>query len=109
MQWTHTVNLRRVHHWSPRAFFPSRFRSDILPGNFTSDKALSDISRFQVQMTVDRTDLAGDVEARDRLFHRVEHALLDVVFGAALGVIDNRPSFHDVEGRIGDWHHGFRR
>jgi hypothetical protein len=39
-------------------------------------------------MAVDRADLAGDVEARDRLFHRVEHALFYVMLGAALGVVD---------------------
>ena len=60
-------------------------------------------------MAVNRTDLAGDVEPRDRSFHRVEHALLHVVFRAALGVVDDGPPFHDVVRRILDRHHGLRR
>ena len=34
------------------------------------------------------------------MLHRVEDALLDVVFGPALSVIHDRPSFDDIEGRI---------
>ena len=60
-------------------------------------------------MTVDRADLAGDVEARDRFFHRVEDALLDVVLRAALGVVDDGPGFHDIKRSILDRHHGFGR
>jgi len=56
-------------------------------------------------MSVDRADLAGDIESRDRLLHRIEDALLDVVLGPALSVIYDRPSFDDVEGRILDRHH----
>jgi hypothetical protein len=40
-------------------------------------------------MAVDRTDLAGDVEAGNWFLHRIEHALFDVVLGAALGVVDD--------------------
>ena len=56
-------------------------------------------------MAVDRAYFAGDVEARDGSLHRIEHALLDIVLGAALGIVDDRPGFHDIEGRILDRHH----
>jgi hypothetical protein len=51
-------------------------------------------------MPVDRANLAGDVEARDRFFHRIEDALFDVVLGAALGIVDDGPGFNDVERRV---------
>jgi len=59
-----------------------------LPGDFPGDEALGDVSRFHIKMAVDRADLAGDVEAWNRLFHRVEHPLFYVMLGAALGVVD---------------------
>ena len=97
--------LRRVYrHSAPRSFPRS-----VLPGDLAGDEALRDVACFQIEMAIDRADLTGDVEARDRLFHRVEHALLDVVLGTALGVIDDRPGFHDVERPVLDRHHGFRR
>ena len=61
---------------------PRRFRRGILPGDFSGDEAFGDAFRFQIEMAVDRTDLGGGVEARDRLFHRVEHALFGVSLGA---------------------------
>ena len=76
---------------------PCPFRRGVLPGDFSCDEALGDVSRFQIEMAVDRADLAGDVKARDRSLHRVEHALVDIVFGAALGVVDDGPGFHDIE------------
>jgi hypothetical protein len=60
-------------------------------------------------MPVDRADLAGDVEARDRFFHRVENALIDVVLRAALRVVHDRPGFDNVKRPLGDRHHGFGR
>src|SRR3972149_11043472 len=60
-------------------------------------------------MAVDRADLSGDVEARDRFFHRVEDALPDIMLRAALGVVDDGPGFHDIKRRRGDGHHGFGR
>jgi hypothetical protein len=63
---------------------PWLFRRGVLPGDFSSHETFSDISRFQVEMPVDRADLSGDVEARNRFFHRVEDALLDVVLGPPL-------------------------
>ena len=60
-------------------------------------------------MSVDRADFTGDVKPRDRFLHRIEDALLDVVLGPALSVIYDRPSFDDVERRILDGHHRFRR
>jgi len=47
---------------------PCFFRRRILPSNFPRDEALGDVSRFQIKMSVDRADLAGYVEARDRFF-----------------------------------------
>src|SRR5678815_982294 len=75
-----------------------RFRRRVLPGDFSSDETFRDVARFQIEMAVDRADLAGNVEARDRPFHRIEDALVDVMFGAALGVVDDGPGFHDVKG-----------
>ena len=83
---------------------PSHFRRSVLPGDFSRDEAFRDIPGLQIEMPVDRADLAGDVEARDRFFHRVEHALLDVVLGTALRVVDDGPGFHDVIRRIFDRH-----
>src|SRR4249919_1408143 len=59
-------------------------------------------------MAVDGADLAGHIKAGDRFFHRVKHSLLDVVLGAALGVVHDRPSFHHIEGWLSDRHYGFR-
>ena len=61
---------------------PRLFRRGVLPGDFSGDEAFGDVSPFHVKMAVDRADLAGDVEVRDRLFHRVEHALFGVSLGA---------------------------
>ena len=60
---------------------PSLFRHSVLPGDFSRDETSRDVSRFQIKVAVDRADFAGDVEARDRFFHRIEHALFDVVLG----------------------------
>ena len=88
---------------------PSLFRRRILPCNLTRHEALRDVAGFQMKMTVDRADFAGDVKSGDRLFHRVEHALLDVVLRAALRVIHDGPRFHDVEGWGFDRHLCIRR
>jgi hypothetical protein len=63
---------------------PWLFGRGVLPGDFSSHETFGDIFRFQIEMPVDRADFAGDVEARDRFFHRIEGALLDVVLRAAL-------------------------
>ena len=59
------------------ALFQSRFRRGILPRDFARYEALRDISCFQIEMPVDRADLSRDVEAGNRSFHGVEHALLE--------------------------------
>ncbi len=92
-----------------RALFPTLFRSRVLTCNLAGDKTFGDVSCFQIKMTADRADLAGDVEARDRFFHWVEHVLLDVVLRATLRVVYDRPSFHAVERRGFDRHLCVRR
>ena len=59
-------------------------------------------------MAVDRADLAGDVEARNRFFHRIQYSLLDIVLWAALGIVNDGPGFHAVEGWRSDRDHRFR-
>src|SRR5438132_4715223 len=60
-------------------------------------------------MTVDRADLAGDVETRNGFLHGVQDALFSIVLRAALSIVDNGPSLNDIEGWSGDGHHGLRR
>jgi len=61
---------------------PRLLRRGVLAGDLARYKALGDVSRCQIKMAVGRADLAGDVEAWDRLFHRIEHALFGVSLGA---------------------------
>jgi len=54
---------------------PSLFHHRILPRDLTRDKALGDVAGFQIKVSIDRADLAGDAEARDRFFLRIQRAL----------------------------------
>ena len=89
--------------------FPILFRRRVLPGDFARYEAFRDVSCFQVKMSVNRADFAGDIKPRNRFLHRIKDALFDVVLGSALSVIHDRPSFDDVERRILDRHHRFWR
>ena len=79
---TTAINLLLLERMYGDELIPHLFRRRILPSDLSGDKAFGDVSRFQIKMAVNRADLAGDVEARDRSFHRFQDALIDVVLGA---------------------------
>ena len=84
-------------------------RATFSPGNFSRDKTFRNIPCFQIGMSVDRADFAGDIKPRDRFLHRIEDALVDVVFGAALSVIQDCSGFYDIKWPLLNRHHAFRR
>src|SRR5580765_7506337 len=96
--------LRHSKHseTSRNLLVPWQFLRRVLSGNFSCDKTLCDVSRFQIEMAIDRTDLAGHVETRDRLLHGIQHSLLNVVLRTALRVVYDGPGFHDIKRRSPD-------
>jgi len=47
---------------------PWLFRRGVLPGDFSSHETFGDISRFRIEMPVDRVDFVGDVDGARSVF-----------------------------------------